>query len=663
MPQSLNEAPSERPIPGMRHSAIRIVIAGLVDSPEGELGPLADAIALAAHPWPDMAVSAETLRTIGAELLPLRGMPHHDPSEQAIDRLLRLAEALHHENLGELAESFSAAAESAQDHPSASTWRTVSPLRDDREHLVVDPLGLRGRMLREQVGGAEELLAGGVGGKEVEATLDALLVSAAMRGSGDVARILGSSEPGITLGRLFSALAIETPWDSFDVFVDLLDTRRRDILVSRLFAFEDPDTLEALGDRWGVSRERIRQLESRLIGSVEERLSPDLKRLARALVAGAGGLLPSERLWTAARALSAGSRWPECMAAAVLRYGGPWREFGSWTASVQAAEHTIEVDSTIRGAADAYGVLTGQAADLALEALPLRRADRDDFLRSALGFSKVGDTWVIRDTQSSRAAAALTHLGRAATKHEIADLANLDLSRLGGLLGQMAGVVRADKERWGFVEWIDDPYEGIVVEIEQRIDDHGGSVSVEVLLEELPRRFGVAEVSVATMLSTDAFVVEHGMARRNHSEFEGRDPSSNSEAVLVGAVWGERILLAERHLLGYSVKVARDIAFANGIRPEDDLVVPVTGFHREASIIWRRHDPTGRVDVGRLSEVFRALGCRPDNEVIVLPAPGGVEIVRPENLPTAPEIHPPAASDAGVDLDFLDPLTELLEGH
>jgi RNA polymerase sigma-32 factor len=52
----------------------------------------------------------------------------------------------------------------------------------------------------------------------------------------------------------------------------LLSDRERDIIWSRL-AEEEPETLEALGRRLGVSRERVRQLESRARDKLREALS------------------------------------------------------------------------------------------------------------------------------------------------------------------------------------------------------------------------------------------------------------------------------------------------------------------------------------------------------------------------------------------------------
>jgi hypothetical protein len=99
-----------------------------------------------------------------------------------------------------------------------------------------------------------------------------------------------------------------------------------------------------------------------------------------------------------------------------------------------------------------------------------------------------------------------------ATKEEVADLAHITPDQAGGTLQALEGVVRADRYRWGFSEWIDDEYDGIAGEIIQRIDAYGGMVRANLLLSEIPELFGVSEGSVRAYLASDAFVVEDGLA-------------------------------------------------------------------------------------------------------------------------------------------------------
>jgi RNA polymerase sigma-32 factor len=58
-----------------------------------------------------------------------------------------------------------------------------------------------------------------------------------------------------------------------------LNAKENIILDERLLS-EDPSTLQSLGDQFGVSRERVRQLESRVLKKLKERLSPHILQQA-----------------------------------------------------------------------------------------------------------------------------------------------------------------------------------------------------------------------------------------------------------------------------------------------------------------------------------------------------------------------------------------------
>ena len=56
--------------------------------------------------------------------------------------------------------------------------------------------------------------------------------------------------------------------------LEITDPRDRDIMLSRVLS-DEPETLLDIGKRWGVSRERIRQLEARLIHCILAKLERD----------------------------------------------------------------------------------------------------------------------------------------------------------------------------------------------------------------------------------------------------------------------------------------------------------------------------------------------------------------------------------------------------
>ncbi len=215
-----------------------------------------------------------------------------------------------------------------------------------------------------------------------------------------------------------------------------------------------------------------------------------------------------------------------------------------------------------------------------------------------------------RRTQAARVAISLRELGRPATKEELAALCDLSVTRVGSLLSKLEGVLRADKNRWGLAEWIDDEYEGIPAEIMQRITEDGGSTRVTRILDELPRLFGVSEGSVRSSLASPAFRVENGwvIAVKNPvlglgtlaDVATGRDDSGYLYWIFT---------MYERHLRGFSVTgVPPELAVSLGCEFGQKSYI---GVHTPRgvsaiSVIWRKTSPTGP-EIGRIAQSLKAI--------------------------------------------------------
>ncbi|TXH56393.1 MAG: sigma-70 family RNA polymerase sigma factor [Desulfurellales bacterium] len=67
-------------------------------------------------------------------------------------------------------------------------------------------------------------------------------------------------------GAMHARKLLQTIWNSLSGSPILLE-RYREVFERRLMA-DDPETLEAIGQRWGCTRERVRQIEARLLGEL-----------------------------------------------------------------------------------------------------------------------------------------------------------------------------------------------------------------------------------------------------------------------------------------------------------------------------------------------------------------------------------------------------------
>lgn len=639
-----------------RLSAIQRAYAQWISTTCPAIESAAESLALAVHPWPEGPLSHPVIGAIVAELNPSADLVHPDICEVAADRLLRISESIRDLGAPELAGACAEAAGKLDEVPRSSHYDAVrcgallgplfrrqyrpmnEPPRGSRDYVATqkwprtssdgsgphtDNASLRSQPLypATSLDPASSVSARGVA---------LILCRVATSRSRDIGVLLGAEPIGFDVGQIVASCSELEQLHEFDHYIGLLPERERDILGRRLFTLDTPMKLEALGDRWGVTRERVRQIARRLEQDTQQRFGQQLVRLAASLFEPLlHVVIRKEDLLSLLHMAAEGTDNPELVCAALVRIQPSWMFEKSWGFTAETSSKlSASIDGLIEGA-DGYWSVNKADALQCLGKYFLGVESLDDYLQSSLGWVEVQERWSLRGSKRNRIATALRAIGRPATKQEIATAAGIkDASIVGSQLSNLPGIVRADKDRWAYAGWVEDPYDGIVGEINQRIDEQGGSVSVDLLLDELPTRFGVSESSVRTYIATDAFVLSDGKVSRNTSEYVAGDPRLQANVVQADSHWGQRILLHQRHFEGYSLGVSFDIAYANGVRPGDDLLVPVGELgSSQASVIWQRHNPSRTVFVGRLSATLESMGCSPGDEIVVVPRIDGVDLI------------------------------------
>ena len=161
----------------------------------------------------------------------------------------------------------------------------------------------------------------------------------------------------------------------------------------------------------------------------------------------------------------------------------------------------------------------------------------------------------LRDTTKARVKAALMSIGRSATRDEIASVCGFEDSQtVGATLSNIPSVARADKERWGLREWIDDEYDGIIGEILQRIEEDGGTTTTERLLTELPSKFNVSPASVRAYMQTPRFEIRDGsvsLASTSRIQLRDLDDVIHGRDDSGAPYW--TFVVESRYFEGYSV--------------------------------------------------------------------------------------------------------------
>ena len=637
------------------HEQVRKVLADWFASTAPQFADCAAELALASYPWLDSATSPEEIQNLVAELTPMANLQHPDPREVAADRLLRITEMFRSNR-----DLVAIVRPEVSDYEVAASSLIVAidraPRRVDRIvfEVVADPLNmyvydLPGHSDLSVVPTQETRV-----GRPNIAAVSALVRSIVASGSTDLGPNLGFESVGLSMMEILEVTGYRSLLVRLEDFIATTDERMLYILMRRTFAPDNPMTLETLGIRWGLTRERVRQ--------IEVSATKHLKKFGDIGVAGSvldpikSIIFVEERLELASAFLASLSDNRAVVSKAIANLSGPWINESGWIHHASLDLDLNAAKTEIKASADEYGIIpTGSL--IALNTFFTTQHDRDSYLRATETLRNIDGTWTLRDSLRTRIAIALRKIGRCATKEEIRDHGDFppDIN-LGSTLSALPNIVRAGQHTWGFVEWVDDVYEGIPAEIMQRIDQNGGSVSLALLLEELPRQFGVQESSVYTNVQTPAFVVENGYVRTaNVQDFAANAPDKWGDAVFEDGLWGQRIQLAERYFQGYSIKVRFDIAYANGVEPGCHVHVPVDETRNEASVIWRQTDAAGCIDVGRVAVSLKDLGMSDGEAVIVFPTPTKVRIVRDSTSAAVDD-----SVETGID-DISDPLFDLLD--
>lgn len=638
------------------HERLRVNLAAWIRERRADLTDLVNELALGIHPWPDCELSDDAQLDVINELSPLANVRHQDVCEIVADRLLRLADVFREHDLDQrLITEYDAAAHRLAG--AVSAHRLMGEV--DLEGVATDPIGL-GLVASASWQYYFDEHVKQLTGKHrfVEyAAVTAIVAAVCHSGSVDLGANLGQEKVGTSMALVVEASGFPHILLEFDQWFDSTDIRTREILLDRVFALDEALKLKDVGRRWNLTRERIRQLEVKSLEAIESAFGPSLRAAATVLNPMTNVVLPSRRFALVTRLLATSAIHRDAVAAAIAWAAGPWLRDGDWIYHESLTARLKQAKAAIYESADQYGLLAMDAPAF-LDGLFTRRHDQLKFFRTALGLVEMSGYWSIRDSQRIRIVASLKRIGRPATRAEIAKEAGVsEEARVGSALSGLSGIVRADKERWAFADWVDDAYDGIVGEINQRIDANAGSVAVATLLEELPRRFGVSESSVHAYLQTPAFeVVEGFVCHAEHGFFVASPPSKWSDAFQYKGLWGQRLRIEQRHLEGYSLKVRFDIAYANGVRPNDDLIVPLDGDDYRVSVIWRAHDATWSIDVGRISGALLSRGLRPGDDVLVCPSPDKVILDKWNDSLAAKG----RASDS-LEIRHRDPLLDLLE--
>ena len=418
-----------------------------------------------------------------------------------------------------------------------------------------------------------------------------------------------------------------------------------ELLEARMCARVRP-TLETLGKKQGLTRERIRQKIAKdaelVLSLLESEKFRAVRWAAEQLQVDFRPVIPSGSEFAERWRMRLGERRFE-----MLRWASGYIYEDDWL--LQDSNALADLETALGDAIrDEWLVKADElVATLSLHVHPDVALS---FIVNIGQWRDIGDGWLVRwdGAIQHKAERVLRLTCRPMTPEEL--IQAVGHGSVGSLKNQHGStLIRIDKEfRLALREWGYEEYEGITTEIGQRIDRGGGIASVSAILEEFVSDFGVKEGSVRAYLEAGPYIISGDEVR--HLANRGYTPSSvagRQHAIQIGDKWGQRFIVSDANLKGYSFNLDRDIAAHNGLQPDDSLVVPATHASTvvgEASLIWRLTNISGTVDVGRLSSVLSGLGIGEGDEIVIMATPESCAVLRAE------ETRPQQRSDVSDDI-------------
>ncbi|MEU9802625.1 sigma factor-like helix-turn-helix DNA-binding protein [Streptomyces sp. NPDC051000] len=437
---------------------------------------------------------------------------------------------------------------------------------------------------------------------------------------------------------------MDKPLAAFARLVGGWDERALVIAGQRTFT-DEPMKLQDLGERFSVSRERVRQLERTVMGSVRRWLSADEDGRAFA-----GHLAAvAERLGTVGQVAEVHALHPD-HARTVEAMGVPLGDIvarllpggtlvGTWIVQGDAAAlRAVMHEDLLAACGD-----TPLAWDDAV-VLGLRYGVRGEVLAdwaADLGRFQVRDGRLLYWGRSlnDRAAAVLALHGTPMSMEDIHEQL-ADGTAINSMRNQIwtdERFIRLDRNLYGLRAWGGEEYLGIREMIAREITNAGGEAEVNAIAEAISSRFDVSAASVRTNLGGPGFArTRRGWVRvadeagEQDAPYVPRNDVAGTRRCFVGADgrWWYRMELTTDHLRGSGFPVPAGWAAHIGGAPHRE---PVQLRHEvgETSLTWRAQ-PT----FGSVKPLLEQIGATSGDQVFLNVTDGHLNALR---LPAPPD--------------------------
>ena len=402
------------------------------------------------------------------------------------------------------------------------------------------------------------------------------------------------------------------------------DERERRIGQARTYTLDKRATLSSLGQEFGITRERVRQVENAMRARLEQGVKTEAA-CARVLDLAADvsrelGSIASEE--SAARILRAAC--PDGADAAMRRawliaLAGPYTlGDGFWQHGGALAELRAAV------AARAAGPFSERELMQMLGAAGVSSSQRDVCI-AALPITLSGGRVLPADRSLGEHAVRVLRLhGEPMSAAELC-------AGVGGGVGRGAMVARLRQDprirrialhSYALAEWGEDAYSTVADELALAIGERGGRANLAALACELADSLGVAPASVRAQASTGRFLrlPDGTVTVRDHCDALPPSPAVcpglDRDLVRAREGWVVRLGVEEQVLRGSARPLRTAIPRAARVAPGEARTITLR--NGSVEITWRRKRPA----IASTRPLVQALGCADGDRVFVPLADG-----------------------------------------
>lgn len=389
-----------------------------------------------------------------------------------------------------------------------------------------------------------------------------------------------------------------------------LSPKQQSVARARLARKSVTETLETIGERLDLTRERVRQIQVRITQKIGEALESETNEILAELAAQTGDMVNEDEFRSMLEEILGGCTevWEVAYMAYLIQESGY-----KFNRGIRISPTAVK----FLNAAKAQVPDSKDARIVNVESI--RQIDPDYWYKyrtsivKCLGLTLLPNGSVAtRDTLPVRVLDALSYLGSPATKEELAELTGIPEKTLLSRLWCIDEIVKVANNLWTLKSPGLTKYVGVVDMIEQILQEEGGECSTEYLREEVRKRCNVKHSSVNTFLATSQFIVRNGRARlRKENEIALKPLWQTIDGRLANGSPYWTFAVQERHLMGNSVTgFPPELAHELGIEPNSYAWVPVTRpvGCRDLKVTWRMASANG-VHIGYLRDTFEGLNC------------------------------------------------------